>query len=206
MSLTVFNLGIISLIINWLTGNFPNNVVAQAFFASMIGAILTFVGALPALLGARLSMRIIDLGMGFSAGAMTVISFTGLIIPALKISSFSIIALGFTIGVIIVVLTDRLIWIPITLNGFNNSLNYGIRVLKAGPGSPEKLYVGMANPFTGMEMFRAPEVRPIIGGSIQVLHSSEDHNQGTYDIIIPVIALVSITVVGIILRKCKRSF
>jgi len=87
----------------------------------MIGAILTFVGALPALLGARLSMRIVDLGMGFSAGAMIVISFTGLIIPALKISSFSIVALGFAIGVILVILTDRLLPHEHLIKGFEGS-------------------------------------------------------------------------------------
>ena len=63
----------------------------------------------------------------------------------------------------------------------------------------------MANPFNGTGVLRASEVRPMIGGSIQILHSSEDHNRGTYDII-PIIALISITVMGIILRKYKRSF
>jgi len=112
---------IIPLIIDRLSENFPNNVIAQAFFASMIGAILTFIGALPALLGTRLSERVVDLGMGFSAGAMIVISFTGLIIPAIEISDFSIVAFSFIMGVIIIVLTDEFLPHEHLIKGFEGS-------------------------------------------------------------------------------------
>ena len=48
---------------------------------------------------------------------------------------------------------DGLKWEPVTLSGFKNSLNYGIRRTVSIPDADGKdhLYIGTANPFTGME-------------------------------------------------------
>jgi len=46
---------------------------------------------------------------------------------------------------------DGIHWTPVTLNGFNNPHNYGIRRLLS---TPDGLYVGTANPFEGCEIWR----------------------------------------------------
>jgi len=98
---------------------------------------------------------------------------------------------------------NGIIWIPVTLNGFNNSYNYGIRVMKVGPGSAEKLYVGMANPFNGLGVLRAPEAPPVIGGSIEIRQHKERYNE--IHTVLPIALLVSITVVSIFLKRKQRG-
>ena len=47
---------------------------------------------------------------------------------------------------------DGINWEPVTLSGFKNPLNYGIRRTVSIPDKDGKdhLYIGTANPFTGM--------------------------------------------------------
>ncbi len=52
---------------------------------------------------------------------------------------------------------DGILWVPVTLNGFGNSFNYGIRVMQATDGPNGYLYVGTANPFNGTEVLYAPK-------------------------------------------------
>jgi len=51
---------------------------------------------------------------------------------------------------------DGITWYPVTLNGLNNGENYGFRTLLA---TDDGLYVGTANPFTGLQIWKgtAPE-------------------------------------------------
>jgi hypothetical protein len=45
---------------------------------------------------------------------------------------------------------DGVNWLPVSLNGFNNPYNYGIReIVPTPPGSIPALAIGTANPFTG---------------------------------------------------------
>ncbi len=47
------------------------------------------------------------------------------------------------------------LWLPVTLDGFNNADNYGIRNIL----SDDSLYVGTANPFSGLEVLKiCPQV------------------------------------------------
>lgn len=46
---------------------------------------------------------------------------------------------------------DGIRWEPVSLNGFDNPFNYGVRILFAS--SEGKLYVGTANPFEGCEVW-----------------------------------------------------
>ncbi len=61
---------------------------------------------------------------------------------------------------------DGISWEPVTLSGFKNPLNYGIRrTVSVSEGGKERLYIGTANPFTGMEgggceVLAAPPVNP----------------------------------------------
>lgn len=43
-------------------------------------------------------------------------------------------------------------WFPVTINGFNNPDNYGFRTMKA---TSMGLFLGTANPFTGLEVYRS---------------------------------------------------
>ena len=58
---------------------------------------------------------------------------------------------------------DGVRWDPITLNGFDNSENYGFRSMVYG----NPLFVGSANPFGGLEVFQAPPPSPLaVGGEV----------------------------------------
>ena len=46
---------------------------------------------------------------------------------------------------------DGVTWYPVTLTGFGDVGNYGIRVMES---VGEDLYVGTANPFDGLEVWR----------------------------------------------------
>jgi len=48
---------------------------------------------------------------------------------------------------------DGVLWEPVTLNGFDNPENYGYRTMV----DLNSLYVGTANPFGGLDVFRAAE-------------------------------------------------
>ena len=94
--------------------------------------------------------------------------------------------------------SNGLLWIPVTLNGFNNSYNYGFRVLAIGPGSSAKLYVGTANPFFGAQMLRAPEEPaplppPIVGGSISMNSSTNTLLLTFLILIIGAMTMIAIT-------------
>ncbi len=56
------------------------------------------------------------------------------------------------------------LWLPVTLDGFNNPDNYGLRNIL----SADSLYVGTANPFSGFEVLRicpeAPSVPETVVG------------------------------------------
>ena len=100
---------------------------------------------------------------------------------------------------------DGTLWIPVTLNGFNNYFNYGLRVLRVGPSSPVKLYVGTANPFSGTEVLRAPEkpppqpLPPIVGGFAK-LASWESPPKEAYSVGL-VLAVAVLVLLLVLLRK-----
>ena len=102
---------------------------------------------------------------------------------------------------------NGLIWVPVTLNGFNNSFSYGIRVMKTGPGSDEKLYVGMANPFNGTEVLRAPPALaptpPIVGGSINI-SKNKDYRDITNIPIITTLVLIPTLIYITIKRRYSK--
>ncbi len=62
--------------------------------------------------------------------------------------------------------TDGIHWEPVTLNGFGNPENYGIRTMLSEPvalsGLQNSLYIGTANPFGGLEVWRALKENAIV--------------------------------------------
>jgi ZIP family zinc transporter len=79
-----------------------SNVIVQSFLTACIGFVLTVLGALPALLGAKVGETIISYGMGFSAGVMISASFTSLLIPATEIGEIFPTVVGFLCGALFV--------------------------------------------------------------------------------------------------------
>ncbi len=85
------------------------NVVLRALVLGLIPALLTSIGGVVGLIGVRGSEKHLDLGLGFSAGIMTVASFTSLLLPATKIGGFPTVLAGFASGVILVVVLNKYI-------------------------------------------------------------------------------------------------
>ena len=80
------------------------------YMAGLIGGgivfILTSLGALPALLGSKITDKVLDIGLGFSAGVMLVASFTSLLLPAIDLGGIIPVVTGFIIGVIMIMIIE----------------------------------------------------------------------------------------------------
>lgn len=77
--------------------------------ASSIAGLATGAGALPVLFTKKVSDRLLDIMLGFSAGIMLAATFFSLIVPAINLSSVWIAVLGIIIGAIVLHLVDRFI-------------------------------------------------------------------------------------------------
>jgi ZIP family zinc transporter len=77
--------------------------------ASSIAGLATGAGALPVLFTKKVSDRLLDIMLGFSAGIMLAATFFSLIIPAIDLSNVWIAVLGIVIGAIALHLVDRFI-------------------------------------------------------------------------------------------------
>jgi len=77
--------------------------------ASSIAGLATGAGALPVLFTEKVSVRLLDIMLGFSAGIMLAATFFSLIIPAIDLSNVWIAVLGIIIGAITLHLVDRFI-------------------------------------------------------------------------------------------------
>jgi len=108
---------IVNSIIYWSGGD----LIIVAFLAGSIAAVLTFLGALPALAGKRMSDKFMDAAMGFSGGVMITASFTSLIFPALEAGPFTNVVVGFSLGAIAIFLADRFLPHEHLIKGFEGS-------------------------------------------------------------------------------------
>jgi ZIP family zinc transporter len=77
--------------------------------ASSIAGLATGAGALPVLFTKKVSDRLLDIMLGFSAGIMLAATFFSLIIPAIDLSNVWVAVLGIIIGAIVLHLVDRFI-------------------------------------------------------------------------------------------------
>ena len=77
--------------------------------ASLLAGLATGVGALPVLLTRRISDRLLDSMLGFSAGIMLAATFFSLLIPAIDLGGIWVAVFGIIIGAIALHLADRFI-------------------------------------------------------------------------------------------------
>jgi ZIP family zinc transporter len=78
----------------------------EAFTASLIAGLATGLGAAILLVFKRVSMRVFDTMIGFSAGVMASASIFGLIIPAIELGGLWRVVIGFLVGAIVVHMFD----------------------------------------------------------------------------------------------------
>jgi len=77
--------------------------------ASLAAGLATGAGALPVLFTKKISDKLLDVMLGFSAGVMLAATAFSLIIPAIDLSSAWIAAIGIILGAVVLYLIDRFI-------------------------------------------------------------------------------------------------
>jgi ZIP family zinc transporter len=83
------------------------NIILMGLLASLLAGLATGVGALPILFFKDVSDRVLDVMLGFAAGVMLAASSFSLLVPALEISDVWTVAVGFSLGALIIHLIDR---------------------------------------------------------------------------------------------------
>lgn len=98
--------------IDWLVALFENLTGGSLFTASLLAGLLvattTSLGSLAVFFYAGKNPDM-TISLAFASGVMLVASFTSLILPAIDLAGFPVVALGSTLGIITIYLTDRLI-------------------------------------------------------------------------------------------------
>lgn len=75
--------------------------------ASLIAGLATGAGALPVLFTRKVSDRLLDVTLGFSAGVMLAATFFSLLVPAIDLGGIWVAVLGTVLGAILLHLVDR---------------------------------------------------------------------------------------------------
>lgn len=110
----------------WVIGFLSNfleesALLVRVFVIGSIPAVMTALGSIPVLLGASLSEKVRDTGMGFAAGVMIVASFTSLLLPAMELGGFPAGIVGFLIGAGLIKALDALLPHMHWVKGFEGS-------------------------------------------------------------------------------------
>ncbi|MEM2794426.1 MAG: hypothetical protein QXY49_01070, partial [Thermofilaceae archaeon] len=98
----------------WIIGFLSNflgesPLLVRVFIIGLIPAAMTALGSIPVLLGASLSEKVRDTGMGFAAGVMTVASFTSLLLPAVELGGLPASIAGLLVGAGLIKALDALL-------------------------------------------------------------------------------------------------
>jgi ZIP family zinc transporter len=83
------------------------NTIVWGLVASLLAGCATGVGALPILFFKDVSDRLLDVMLGFAAGVMLAASSFSLLIPALELSNIWTVAIGFSLGALIIHVIDK---------------------------------------------------------------------------------------------------
>ncbi len=98
-----------------------STLLVRVFAIGLIPAAMTAMGSIPILLGASLSEKARDTGMGFAAGVMVVASFTSLLLPAVEMGGPLLSAAGFLVGAGLIKVLDSLLPHMHWVKGFEGS-------------------------------------------------------------------------------------
>lgn len=85
------------------------NIILIGTVASLAAGLATGVGSLPVLFTKKVSDRLLDIMLGFSAGVMLAATSFSLIVPAIDLSGPWIAVLGIVLGALVLHLVDRFI-------------------------------------------------------------------------------------------------
>jgi len=85
------------------------DVIWLGSVASLLAGLATGVGALPVLFTRKVSDRLLDTTLGFSAGIMLAATFFSLLVPAIDLGGVWIAVLGIILGAVALHLADRFI-------------------------------------------------------------------------------------------------
>jgi ZIP family zinc transporter len=77
--------------------------------ASLLAGLATGAGALPVLFTKRISDRLLDIMLGFSAGVMLAATSFSLIVPAIDLSGPLVVVFGIILGALVLHLIDRFV-------------------------------------------------------------------------------------------------
>jgi ZIP family zinc transporter len=77
--------------------------------ASLVAGLATGVGALPVLFAKKVSDRLLDVMLGFSAGVMLAATSFSLIVPAIDLGGPWIVVIGIVVGALVLHLIDRFV-------------------------------------------------------------------------------------------------
>jgi ZIP family zinc transporter len=126
-----------------------NNLLLISLIGGCVCALFNLLGATPVLLFKRAPERVVNIGLGFSAGIMLGASFTSLIIPGTEAGGPVPVLLGIVLGAALVTLADQLLphmHLIIGKEGANSSRIRGIWLFVIAitiHNMPEGLAVGV---------------------------------------------------------------
>ncbi len=83
------------------------SIIALGFLASLVAGCATGLGAIPVLFTTKVSEKLLDVMLGFSAGVMLAASFFSLLLPAINFGGIWMTILGFIVGIVFLHLSDR---------------------------------------------------------------------------------------------------
>ena len=84
-------------------------IIWFGFAASLLAGLATGAGALPVLFTKRISDRLLDVMLGFSAGVMLAATAFSLIVPAIDLSGPFVVVFGVILGALVLHLIDRFV-------------------------------------------------------------------------------------------------
>jgi len=84
-------------------------VIWLGSLASLLAGLATGAGALPVLFTRKVSDKLLDVMLGFSAGIMLAATFFSLLVPSIDLGGVWVAVLGITLGAVVLHLVDRFI-------------------------------------------------------------------------------------------------
>ncbi|MEB3780916.1 MAG: ZIP family metal transporter [Desulfurococcales archaeon] len=173
-------MSLVSELLDFLLSLADGDKVLTALVMSLFAASLTTLGSILVLFIRRptemeKSSLILDVGMAFSSGIMTVASFTSLLLPAIELSGIAKPLAGFMAGAISIYFLNRIIPHEHFIRGYEGP-QWGIRKLKAA--WLVALAIIIHNLPEGMAIGASTALDPREGGIVGIAIGIQDFPEG----------------------------